>query len=119
MLVTLLSGAPFFLPGYSQIQQVDPRTGEITPLIAGLSSAIDVTPLRSRGCDTDFLTLEHNLTFPVPGPGRLQFFSAPDASPVVLADCLTTPTSMVFDRRSDRLVIAEMATGRLVTLELP
>ncbi len=115
--VTLLSGGPFFIPGYSQVQQVDPRTGAITPLLTGLSSAIDVTPL--RGCDEDYLTLEHNLTFPVPGPGRLQYFSAPDAIPVVLADCLTTPTGMVLDRCGDRVVITEMATGRLVTFELP
>ncbi|MCW5555257.1 MAG: ScyD/ScyE family protein [Verrucomicrobiae bacterium] len=115
--VTLLSGGPFFIPGYSQVQHVDPRTGAITPLLTGLSSAIDITPL--RGCDEDYLTLEHNLTFPVPGPGRLQYFAAPDAQPVVLADCLTTPTSMVLDRRGARLVVTELATGRLVTLELP
>jgi len=115
--VTLLSGGPFFIPGFSQVQQVDPRTGEITSTISGLSSAIDVIPL--PGCDEGHLTLEHNLTFPLPGPGRLQYFSAPDAAPVVLADCLTTPTSMVLDRRGDRLVIAELTTGRLVTLELP
>ncbi len=118
LLVTLLSGAPFFLPGYSQVQQVDPGTGEITPLIAGLSSAIDVIPLGSRCRDDGFLSLEFNLTFPVPGPGRLQYFATADTSPVVLADCLTTSSSMVFDRRGDRVVIAELATGRLVTLEL-
>lgn len=119
LLVTLLSGGPFFLPGYSTIQQVDPRTGEITPLIDGLSSAIDVTPLGSRCRDDGFLALEFNLTFPVSGPGRIQSFSAADASPVVRVDCLTTPTSMVMDRKGDRVVIAELATGRLVTLDLP
>ena len=119
LLVTLLSGGPFFLPGYSQVQQVDPRTGAIAPFITGLSSAIDVIPLGSRCRDDGFLTLEFDLTFPAPGPGRLQFFSAPDASPVILADCLTTSSSMVFDRKGDRVVIAELATGRLVTLELP
>ena len=119
LLVTLLSGAPSFLPGYSQVQQVDPRTGTITPLITGLSAAIDVTPLRSHGCDESYLTLEFDLNFPAPGPGRLQYFSAADASPVILANCLTTSTSMVLDRKGDRLVIAELATGRLVTLELP
>ena len=154
LLVTLLSGGPFFLPGYSTVQQVDPHTGTIAPLITGLSSAIDVVPVtrngrrgesdeRSRqrppversddddddddggdGADDDcdrtlgFLTLEHNLTFPVPGPGRIQFFPADGASPIVLADCLTTPSSMVLDRRGDRVVIAELATGRLLTLEL-
>jgi len=119
LLVTLLSAGPFFLPGYSQVQQVDPNTGEITSLIDGLSAAIDVAPLGSRCQDDGFLTLEFNLTFPAPGPGRLQYFSAPDAAPVVLADCLTTSSSMVWDRRGDRLVIAELATGRLVTFELP
>jgi len=119
LLVTLLSGGPFFLPGYSTVQQVDPNTGEITPFIAGLSAAIDVTPLGSRCRDDGFLTLEFNLNFPAPGPGRLQYFSAPDAAPVAFADCLTTSSSMVWDRRGDRLVISELATGRLVTFDLP
>jgi hypothetical protein len=119
LLVTLLSGAPFFLPGYSQVQQVDPRTGDIAPLITGLSAAIDVTPLRSHGCGESYLTLEFNLNFPAPGPGRLQFFPANGDSPVILADCLTTSSSMVFDRRGDGLVISELATGRLVTFDLP
>lgn len=119
LLVTLLSGGPFFLPGYSTVQQVDPRTGEITPLIDGLSAAIDVMPLGNRCRDDGFLTLEFNLNFPALGPGRLQYFSAPDAPPVGLADCLTTSSSMVWDRRGDRLVIVELATGRLVTFDLP
>jgi hypothetical protein len=119
LLVTLLSGGPFFLPGFSTIQQVDPGTGEISPLLAGLSSAIDVTPLGNRRREDGFLSLEFNLSFPMPGPGRLQYFQSADAIPVVLADCLTTSSSMVFDRGSDRVVIAELATGRLVTFELP
>jgi hypothetical protein len=118
LLVTLLSGAPFFIPGYSQVQQVDPDTGAITPLIAGLSAAIDVAPLRAHGCDTGHLTLEFNLNFPAPGAGRLQYFSAPDATPIVLADCLTTSSSMVVDRKGDRVVLSELATGRLMALEL-
>lgn len=119
LLVTLLSGGPFFLPGYSTIQQVDPRTGEVAPLIGGLSSAIDVIPLGNRCREDGFLALEFNLAFPAPGVGRLQYFQTADATPVVLADCLTTSSSMVLDRRGDRVVIAELATGRLVTFELP
>jgi hypothetical protein len=117
--VTLLSGAPFFLPGYSGVQQVDPITGVISPLITGLSSAIDTIPLGTRGRDEGDLTLEHNLTFPVPGAGRLQFFPAADGSPVMLTQSLTTPTSMVLDRSGNHVIITEMATGRLVALELP
>ena len=118
LVVTLLSGGPFFLPGYSTVQQVDPETGVITPVIGGLSSAIDVLPLGSRCRNDGFLTLEVNLTFPLPGSGRLRYFPTANAGPVVLADCLTMPTSMVFDRRGDRLVITEQATGRLVTLNV-
>ena len=115
--MTLLSGGPFFLPGYSTVQHVNPRTGEITPLIGGLSTAIDVVPFGNRCREDGFLTLEFSLTFPTPGPGRLQYFQNADGTPVVLADCLTTSSSMVFDRRGDRVVIAELGTGRLVTLD--
>jgi hypothetical protein len=118
LVVTLLSGAPFFLPGYSQVQQVDPDTGAISPMINGLSSAIDTIALRADDGDAAFLTLEHNLTFPVPGPGRIQFFPTANASPIVLSGCLTTPTSMAIDRKSSRVVISELASGRLMTLEL-
>jgi hypothetical protein len=118
LLVTLLSGAPF-IPGLSQVRQVDPVTGANNPLIQGLSAAVDVIPLTSDDVSAGFLTLEFDLNFPAPGPGRLQFFSAAGASPVVLAGCLTTSTSMILDRKTDRVVISELATGRLVTLELP
>jgi hypothetical protein len=118
LLVTLLSGAPF-IPGLSQVRQVDPVSGAATALIQGLSAAVDVIALSSGGASAEFLTLEFDLNFPAPGPGRLQFFAVPVASSVVLANCLTTSSSMVLDRKSDRVVITEFATGRLVTLELP
>jgi hypothetical protein len=118
LLVTLLSGAPF-IPGLSQVRQVDPVSGANSAVIQGLSAAVDVIPLPSDGASAGFLTLEFDLNFPAPGPGQLQFFSAIGTSPEVLAGCLTTSTSMVLDRKSDRIVITELATGRLVTLELP
>jgi hypothetical protein len=118
LLVTLLSGAPF-IPGLSQVRQVDPVTGANTGLMQGLSAAVDVIPLISDDAPAGFLTLEFDLNFPAPGPGRLQFFSTPDASPVVLANCLTTSSSMLFDRKNNRVVITELATGRLVTFDLP
>jgi hypothetical protein len=117
--VTLLSGGPFFLPGYSQVVGVDPDTGAITPLITGLSSAIDTAPLVSGRREKGDLTLEFNLNFPLPGPGRIHFIPAGETDPVVLADCLTTPTSMVLDGKGDHVVITELATGRLVKLAVP
>lgn len=121
LLVTLLSGAPFN-PGFSQVRQVDPDTGANAPIIQGLSAVVDVTPLfqdESPLTPVGFLTLEFDVNFPAPGPGRLQFFTPPNVTPTVLADCLTTSTSMVFDRKGNRLVVAELATGRLVALQLP
>lgn len=118
LLVTLLSGAPF-IAGFSQVRQIDPVSGANTPLVQGLSAAIDVTPLYDGDAPAGFLTLEFNLNFPAPGPGRLQFVSGANATPVIVSGCLTTSSSLVLDRKSDRLVIAELATGRLVTLPLP
>jgi hypothetical protein len=118
LLVTLLSGAPF-IPGLSQVRQVDPVSAANTPLIQGLSAAVDVIPFSSDDVSAGFLTLEFGLNFPAPSPGRLQFFATPNPSPVVLVNCLTTSSSMVLDRKSDRVVITEFATGRLVTTQLP
>jgi hypothetical protein len=118
LLVTLLSGAPF-IAGLSQVRQIDPQTGANTPLIQGLTAAVDVIPLTLEGEPAGFLTLEFGLNFPAPGPGRLQFFSAPGATPTVLANCLTTSTSLLVDRKNARVVISEFGPGRLVTMELP
>src|SRR6185436_10529901 len=41
LLVTLLSGAPF-LPGLSQVKEVDPGTGTQATIASGLTAAIDV-----------------------------------------------------------------------------
>jgi hypothetical protein len=116
--VTLLSGGPNFLPGYSQVWQVDPGTGASSPLIGGLSSAIDSVPLDGDGLAGSLLTLEFNLTFPTPGPGRVLYYPFVSSTPQVVAGCLTTPTSMVLDRKVLRLVVSELATGRLVALNM-
>jgi hypothetical protein len=55
LLVTLLSGFPFPL-GNAQVRAVDPVTGNSTPFITGLTSAIDVLPDGDGG----FFTLEYS-----------------------------------------------------------
>jgi hypothetical protein len=118
LLVTLLSGAPSFLPGYSQVWQVDPDSGSAGPLVEGLSSAIDTLPLPQEQNYQSLLTLEYDLNFPKSGPGRLQFFATPTSNPLVVSGCLVTPTSMVYDDKSGQLVIAQLGTGQLVALPL-
>src|SRR5213080_3488768 len=56
-LVTLLSGFPF-PPGVAQVRMVDAHTGNDKPFITGLTSAIDVLPVKTPGGGDDFLTLE-------------------------------------------------------------
>ena len=116
LLVTLFRGFPF-PPGAAEVQSVDPDTGSRETFIANLTSAIDVLPVKDRGGDTDFLTLEFSANLLAGAPGRLQFFETPAGPPTVLANCLITPTSMARDPRTGVLFIAELAFGRIVTID--
>jgi hypothetical protein len=118
LLVTLLSGAPAFLPGFSQVWQVDPDSGAAGPLVEGLSSAIDTLPLPQEQNFQSLLTLEYDLNFPKSGPGRLQFFATPTSIPSVVSACLVTPSSMVYDANSGQLVFVQLGTGQLLALPL-
>ena len=114
LLVTLFRGVPV-APGTSQVQAIDPLTGDQTPFITELKTAIDVLPLRVGG-DTDYLVLQHASTgFFFGSPGLLLGFETPGGPPAILADCLTRPTSMAFDEKSGVLYVTEFA-GRLVAI---
>ncbi len=119
LLVTLFRGFPF-PPGASQVVAVDPQTGAQTPFITDLSSAIDVLPIRSKG-DTDYLVLEFSTNFLAdpPQPGRLLRFETPGGSPTVIADCLTSPSSMTYDEKTGTVYVTELAGGRVVGIPLP
>ena len=118
LLVTLLSGFPF-IAGLSEVRRVDPDTGANVALIRGLGSAIDVIPLARDGQTLGYLTLEYSLAHRSLGPGRLQLFDA-SANPVaVLSNALMTPTSMVYDRRRDSVIVTEINSGKLLNFPLP
>jgi hypothetical protein len=107
LLVTLFRGAPF-PPGTSVVAQVDLRTGDATSLTSGLKAAIDVLPIRSYR-DTDSLVLQHASAGPFFGsPGLLLRFETPAGPPEVITNCLTRPTSMVYDRDNGTVYIAEV-----------
>ncbi|MEO6005688.1 MAG: ScyD/ScyE family protein [Opitutus sp.] len=109
LLVTLLTGGPFPLGG-AQVRTVDLKTGVNTPLITGLTSAIDVLPL-----ETGLLTLEFSTDMLAgPKPGRIQKFASPGAVPTIITQGLITPTSMVRDAKSGALFVTEIFTGRVV-----
>jgi DNA-binding beta-propeller fold protein YncE len=118
LLVTTLGGAPF-LPGYSKVLQINPQTGVVVSLVDGLTTAIDSTPLSADTLKGGVLTLEYDLSFPQPGMGRLQSFIVQTSNAVTHSTCLVTPSSMLLDRTSGRLVFSELSTGRLVWLQVP
>lgn len=114
LLVTLFRGFPF-PAGASTVVQVDPRTGDHTPVITGLKTAIDVLPIR-KGGDTDHLVLQHTTGPILSGPGLLLRFETLGSPPTVIANCLNSPTSMVIDEKTGTLYIAELFTGRIVRI---
>jgi hypothetical protein len=115
LLVTLLSGAPFPL-GQAQVRTVDPATGASAPFITGLTTAIDVLVVKSDGAG-EFLTLEHSADLVARLPGRIQFYTSPEATPIVIADCLQRPTSMALNMKTGELFVTEIFTGQIVKIE--
>jgi hypothetical protein len=115
LLVTLLTGFPFPLGG-AQVQLVDPATGVTTPFINGLTSAIDVVPLPGDG----FLTLEHTADMfageAAPPSGRLQWFAAQGAAPVVFERTLRNPTRLEFEEQTGWVFITEVFAGRILKM---
>jgi len=88
-------------------------------LIEGLTTAIDSTPLAPSDLLAGILTLEYNLNFPLEGLGQLRFYVTPKSTPVTNSACLNTPSSMLYDAKSDRLILTELSAGRLVSLPVP
>lgn len=118
LLVTLFRGFPF-PPGAAEVRSVNPSTGQSAPFIGGLSAAIDVLPVRGRGGDTDYLTLELSTDLLASAPGRLRRYDAPASAPSALAGCLISPSGMAHDPKTGTLYVTEIFTGRIVTLKVP
>jgi hypothetical protein len=117
LLVTLFRGFPF-PPATSTVEQVDPLTGGHTAFISGLRTAIGVLPM-SEDADTNYLVLQHNsgavILPPFSGPGLLLRFATPGDPPAVLASCLTRPTSMTLNKKTNTLYVSELP-GRIVAI---
>ncbi|MCA1563372.1 MAG: ScyD/ScyE family protein [Acidobacteria bacterium] len=117
LLVALLRGLPF-PPNTSTVMQVDPSTGAQVPFISGLKTAIGVIETKDRG-DVDYLVLQHSSgggPF-FGGPGVVLRFESPGSASSELANCLTRPSSMVFDEKTGTLYVAEIG-GRVVALSI-
>ena len=116
-LVTQLSGFPF-VPGYASVQAVDLATRKVTPWIAWLSSAIDMgMRTTASGAQQVFvLGFSSALTANPPGPGQLWQYDGPVGKVIAT---FTTPTGMAVDAATGEIFVAELATGKIVTVKLP
>jgi hypothetical protein len=117
LFVTLFRGAPF-APGTSTVEQIDPLTGSDTPFITGRKTAIDVLPIAGHG-ETNYLVLQIASVGPFfGGPGLVLRFNTPAGPPTVVANCLTSPTSMTLNKKTGTLYVSELG-GRLVAIPFP
>lgn len=117
LLVTLFRGAPF-PTGTSTVEKIDPETGKDTPFITGLTTAIDILPIKETH-EIEFLVLELSNAGPFfAGPGEILGYDNPSRSPVSVANCLTTPTSMTLDSKNGRLYVSELG-GQIVVIPFP
>jgi hypothetical protein len=129
LLVTTLTGFPF-PPGVAQVRQVDLVTGEQSALINGLTTAIDVLPVRvppadqgpplaSKGAgqavpsveQAHFFVLRISDNLAQGAPGRLLFYDSATAAPVTLAAPLVGPTCVARDPKSGDLFITSIFAG--------
>ncbi len=113
LLVPQLTGFPF-VPGLAEVQSVKLKNGQRETFIPGLTSAMDIL---HAGGDM-YYTLEFSANMLANLPGRLQFFSSPDAEPVVVADDLISPTSMALDEETGDIYVTEIFTGRIIRVTM-
>jgi hypothetical protein len=116
LLISFLSGFPF-PPQATRVVIVDRKTGATQPFITGLTSAIDVLPFGDRHDRSQFLVLEFSTNQLAGEPGALLRFTAPDATPQIVADTLVSPTNVIRDPRTGELFITEIFTGRIIRIQ--
>jgi hypothetical protein len=117
LIVSLLSGFPF-PAGTSEVVGINPQTGARTPLIAGLSSAIDAIALYQDVNLVGYLALEYSLAHRAGGPGRLRLFDAAGTSFTTVADGLVTPASLNYDGKTGEAMIGLINPGQLISIPL-
>jgi hypothetical protein len=113
LLVPLLTGFPF-VQNLSEVQIVNLPSGERGTFIPNLTSAIDV--LRVGG--NMYFTLEFSANQLANQPGRLKFFTSPNAAPVVVVSNLISPTSMARDETTGNIFVTEIFTGRIIRVQV-
>jgi hypothetical protein len=116
LLVALFRGVPF-ARNTSVVEQVDPVTGSHSVFVSGINSAIGVLAVRQQN-ELDHLVLLHASQGPFfGGTGVLLRFAAPNSPGAEVTNCLSLPTSMALDEKTDTLYVAELG-GRIVAIRI-
>lgn len=115
LLTALETGFPF-PTGVAEIRRIDPRTGEVTPFITGLTQALDVLPVKFPGGGTQFYVVELSVDLLSGAPGRLLLFASPTAVPSVVSDTLLFPSSVARDEVTGDLYVTESLIGNVVRI---
>ncbi|HST22578.1 MAG TPA: ScyD/ScyE family protein [Blastocatellia bacterium] len=110
LLVTYLTGFPF-ASGLAEVRKINLANNSQTTFIGGLTTAIDVIPVKGANGENQFYTLEISTDLLTGQPGRIQFFSSASAAPVLVAGGLIGPTGFAFDEENGDLYVAELFTG--------
>ncbi len=125
LLVPLLTGFPF-VSGFSEIQSVSLKGGGRETFIPNLTSAIDVLHVETSDdsknigdAEDMYFTLEFSANQLANQPGRLKFYSSPDAAPVTVVSNLISPTSMARDEATGDIFVTEIFTGRIIRVQIP
>ncbi|MEW6212086.1 MAG: ScyD/ScyE family protein [Acidobacteriota bacterium] len=119
LLVTFLTGFPF-PPGQADVRRVNRTNNSHSQLIGGLTSAIDVLPVKNSSNQDQFIVLEFStsMTAQPPAPGRLRLFDL-SGQATVIADCLISPTSVALNTTDGFLYATEIFTGRIIRIPSP
>ena len=108
LVVTTLTGFPF-PAGAASVLRVSTNGGAVSPLITGLTAAIDSAPLGNGPADP-LAVLEFSTNMLQGAPGRLRVI-APSGASTTIAEGLPTPTSMVVDPVTGEIFVTHIFPG--------
>jgi hypothetical protein len=112
LLVTLLSGFPF-ATGLSRVVAVDPATGVVTPVIDGLTTAIDAVPL-TGGATKQYIVSEFSSNLLASAPGRILLVNGTQKT--ALGDNLASPSSLAVDQRTGEIFATQIFPGTITRI---
>ncbi len=109
--------------GLGEIRIVDPQTGSDAPFFAGMTSPIDVLPVRTEGNPDYFHVLQFGVFAPPIGPGnmptRLLRFDSPATPPVSSFVVSGFATSMSRNAETGDLFMTRIFQGTVIRVQFP